>query len=155
MLFNQNVSIENEINDPGIKGTALDIEFVIIKNGAGKSGRKVFKNDEEEALIYFDKKDSAVKIDRTKSGNVNFNKRFSGIESVKISPGDLDVKFRIWIDESIVEVVEVFISGGEYVLTDFVFPTKENGVIEFLATPGLIKQFRNVKIWRMNSTMLR
>lgn len=151
MLLNKkSISIENGINNPNIKGDALDIEFVITKNGGEKSGIKVFKHGKEQTLIYFDKKDNTVKIDRIKSGNVNFNKKFSGIESVKISSGDLNLKFRILIDESI---VEVFVNNGKYVLTDLVFPTKENGAIEFFATKGAATQFRDLKIWRMKASM--
>ena len=153
MLLNKkSILIKNGIYNPNIKGDALDIEFVITKNGAEKSGIKVFKHGEEETLIYFDKKDNTVKIDRTKSGNVNFNKKFSGIESVKISSGDLNLKFRILIDESI---AEVFVNNGEEVLTDLVFPTKENGAIEFFAAKGATTQFRDVKIWRMNASMIK
>ncbi|MEP6927282.1 MAG: glycoside hydrolase family 32 protein [Ginsengibacter sp.] len=151
MLFDKKtVSIKNGTNNPGINGDALDIEFVLAKNDLEKSGIKVFKHGEEETLIYFDKKNNTVKIDRTKSGNVNFSKRFPGIDSVRISSGDGDLKFRILIDKSI---VEVFINNGEYALTDLVFPTKENGAIEFFTTPGLITEFKNVKIWKMNSLM--
>jgi hypothetical protein len=34
-----------------------------------------------------------------------------------------------------------------------VFPTKENGDVEFYTSPGTITQFKNVKIWKMNSSM--
>lgn len=153
MLLNkQSILIKNGIYNPNIKGDALDIEFIIRKNGAGKSGIKIFKHGKEETLIYFDTKDSTIKIDRTQSGNVNFNKKFSGIESVKISSADLDLKFRILIDKSI---AEVFVNNGEEVLTDLVFPTKENGAIEFFAKPKTSAQFRNVKIWQMKASMGR
>ena len=152
LLNEKNISIENGIYNPNINRDALDIEFEIPKNESEESGIKVFKHGEEGTLIYFDKKDSTVKIDRTKSGNVKFNKRFSSIESVKISSGDLDLKFRILIDKSI---IEAFINNGEEVLTDLVFPTKENGAIEFFSKPKATAQFRNVKIWRMNSSTAR
>ena len=62
------------------------------------------------------------------------------------------MKFRILIDESI---AEVFVNNGEEVLTDLVFPTKENGAIEFFAAKGATTQFRDVKIWRMNASMIK
>ena len=128
----------------------MDIEFEISKSNAEKSGIKVFKHGGEETLIYFDKKDNTVKIDRTGSGNVNFNKRFSSVESAPISSNKQNLKFRILIDKSI---VEVFINDGEQVITDLVFPTKQNGDAAFFTSSKNIIQFKNVKIWKMNSAM--
>nr|MDQ6904118.1 GH32 C-terminal domain-containing protein [Bacteroidota bacterium] len=109
---------------------------------------KVFKHGEEETLIYFDAADEMVKIDRTHSGDTSFNKKFSSIDSVSIPRGIDDLKFRILIDNSI---VEVFINDGEYALTDLIFPRKTNGTVQFFATDLKGIQFRNLKIWEMNA----
>lgn len=151
LLNKKSISVNNQKMDADhIKGDALDIEFEISKGNAEYCGIKVFKHGKEETLIYFDKKDNTVKIDRTKSGNVNFNKRFSSIESVPVFFNEQNLKFRILIDKSI---IEVFINNGEQVMTDLVFPTKENGDVEFYTSPGTVTQFKNVKIWRMNPSM--
>ena len=149
LLDKKSISVTDQKND-SIKGDALDIEFEISKSNAEKSGIKVFKHGGEETLIYFDKKDNTVKIDRTGSGNVNFNKKFSSVESAPISSNKPNLKFRILIDKSI---IEVFINDGEQVITDLVFPTKQNGDAAFFTSSKKIIQFKNVKIWKMNPSM--
>jgi fructan beta-fructosidase len=151
VLFeNKSISVKNGSTLPGIKGDALEIEFEITRADAEKAGIKVFKHGEEETLIYFDRKENAVKIDRTKSGNVNFNKKFPGIDSAPLAVNHKNVKLRILIDKSI---VEVFINDGEEVMTDLVFPTKANGSVEFFASKKT-SQFKNVSIRKIKALLL-
>ncbi len=149
ILFDKKSAFDvSAFNNLNITGDALDIEFELSKKAIGKSGIKVFKHGEEETLIYFDAADNMVKIDRTHSGNTSFNKKFPSVDSVSIPRGIDDLKFRILIDNSI---VEVFINDGEYALTDLIFPRKTNGTVQFFATDLKGIQFRNLKIWEMNA----
>lgn len=149
ILFDKKSAFDlKEFNDLNLTGDALDIEFEIPKKTIGKTGIKVFKHGNEETFIYFDAVDNMLKIDRTHSGNVSFNGKFPGIDSVLIPQSVDDLKFRVLIDNSI---VEVFINDGEYVLTDLVFPQKRNGLVQFFATNPEGMQFRKVKVWQMNA----
>lgn len=151
LLFSQDkFSINNEVNNCNdTRGDALDIEFTITKADAVKAGIKLFKGGDEETNIYFDKEEGAVKLDRRKSGYVNFSKRFSSVESAPVEKANSDLKFRILIDKSI---VEVFVNDGEQVITDQVFPTNNDRAIEFFSSGG-ISIFKNVRIWKMKPSM--
>jgi len=61
----------------------------------------------------------SVYLDRRKAGNTSFNKHFPSIERAPARLIDGKVKLNIYVDQSI---IEVFINGGEAVITDQVFP---------------------------------
>jgi fructan beta-fructosidase len=151
ILFSpDDLPINNAVNNcNNIKGDALDIEFTMTRNDAAQAGIKVFKVGNEETVIYFNKQESTINIDRRKSGYVNFSNRFSSVESVPIAAGNSDLKFRILIDKSI---VEVFVNDGEKVLTDQVFPAHSNGGVELFSAGGTTR-FKNVKVWKMQPSM--
>lgn len=151
LLFQKDsVSLANTTNNASAtKGDALDIELTITKGDAAQAGIKVFKNGNEETVIYYDKSDNTVKMDRTKSGRTIFSTRFASVESVSVPNGNSDIKLRILIDKSL---VEVFVNDGEQVMTDQVFPTIANGGIELFSTSGTVV-FKNIKIWKMNPSM--
>ena len=50
------------------------------------------------------------------------------------------------------ELTQVFINNGEQVITDLVFPTMENGSIEFFATKKS-SPIKNIDIWRMDPAL--
>jgi fructan beta-fructosidase len=144
---NKSFSLQNNINDAGkAKANIADIQFTMSVNGAEKAGIKVLKSGDEETMIYYDSKDKKVKIDRTRSGNVSFHEKFGSIESVPVVEESKDLTFRILIDKSI---VEVFVNDGKYVLTDLVFPTKNEGGFEFFSTQGGSTSFKNVVIRKL------
>ena len=152
ILYQQdNFSLNNITNDANnIKTDAADIEFTISRSGATQSGIRLFKNGTEETNIYYDKSDNTIKLDRNNSGRVTFSSRFPSVESVPVPPGTSDLKFRILIDKSL---VEVFINDGEQVITDQVFPTKPDAAVQFFSTGGNT-DFKSVKIYKMNASML-
>ena len=150
-LFHQNkFLLTDTINTAGnLKGDALDIEFAMTREGAAQSGVKVFKNGTEETLIYYNKTDHTIKLDRTRSGNIGFSNRFPSVESASVQNEKSPIKIRILIDKSL---VEVFINDGEKTITDQVFPVNSNGRVEFFSNNGRT-EFTNVVIYRMNKSI--
>lgn len=65
-------------------------------------------------------KSDSVYLDRRNAGNTSFNKNFPSIEKAPARLIDGKVKLSIYVDKSI---IEVFINGGEAVITDQVFPS--------------------------------
>lgn len=88
---------------------------------------ELLKNDANSSILSYDVATETLSFDRTKSGNVDFHKRFSSIESVKISPEKNQLKLEILVDKS---VVEIFANSGKAVITDLVFPLKNTSAIE-------------------------
>lgn len=70
-----------------------------------------------DVIVGFDGKE--VYLDRRNAGNVSFNKTFPTIEKAPARMIDGKVKLEIYVDKS---VIEIFINGGEAVITEQVFP---------------------------------
>lgn len=132
-----------------VKGDALDIEFTLTKGGADHAGIKVLKNGSQQTLIYYDKNDNSLKIDRTNSGDKSFSEKFAGIESVQLTDGSQDVSIRILIDKN---VIEVFADKGKQVMTDLVFPVSQDVTAELYST-GSAARFKDIKVWSMRPSM--
>jgi fructan beta-fructosidase len=89
----------------------------------------ILKNEGEKSILSYDTATETLSFDRTQSGTVDFHKRFSSIESMTVKPENNQLKLDILVDKS---VVEIYANNGKKVLTDLVFPTKENGQIEIV-----------------------
>jgi fructan beta-fructosidase len=89
----------------------------------------ILKNDTEKSILSYDTATQTLSFDRTQSGDVSFHKRFSSIESMVVKPENNQLKLTILVDKS---VVEIYANGGKKVLTDLVFPKKQNGQIDIV-----------------------
>lgn len=132
-----------------ISGSKLDIEFVIKRSSAEQAGIKLLKHGENQTLVYYNKIDNTLKIDRTKSGNVGFSAKFPSIESVPLPDTNDDIYIRILVDRN---NIEVFANGGNQVMSDLVFPLSEKVSYELFSTE-VATTFRDLNIWEMKSSM--
>ncbi len=89
----------------------------------------LLKTDKNTSILSYDVATEILSFDRRNSGNVDFHKRFSSIESVKIKPENNMLKLDILVDKS---VVEIFANDGKSVITDLVFPLKSTSEIELI-----------------------
>jgi fructan beta-fructosidase len=128
--------------DLTFKGNAYQLELTIEPGSAKTAGIKILKSSGEETIIKFDAALEQLFFDRTKSGNVSFNKKFPSVEQApaKLKSGKL--KLKILVDKCI---AEVFINDGETTLTDLAFPIKNEGGIQLFSEGGKAI-FRSVKI---------
>ena len=83
-----------------------------------------FRNKNGDSLsIDIDRDKKLVTLDRRKSGNVDFSDKFSpGVQQMKIPnlPDD-PIEIVLLLDHS---SLELFINGGQYVMTNQIFPTE-------------------------------
>ncbi len=100
----------------------FESEIEIDVTTADESGIQIFKDDHEEIKISFNSTSHEVCIDRTASGEINFNKDFASIECVKAVPVNGKIKLQVFVDKSI---IEIFVNDGEQVLCEQFFPLKE------------------------------
>ncbi|WP_411028908.1 glycoside hydrolase family 32 protein [Spongiimicrobium sp. 3-5] len=110
-----------------------------------------FKNTKgEETVIHFDGKNSKVVLDRTASGNkdfqVDFGKTPHYMPVDNLPEGLLEI--RILIDWS---SVELFVNGGQYVMTDQIFPTENYSLLELQNTSEEETTFREFTISTIKS----
>jgi fructan beta-fructosidase len=150
LLLNEaSATVNGHKNLDHVKGDALDIEYIIDKGSADRAGVSILKNGKHETLIYYNKSDNTLKIDRTKSGNVSFSDKFASVESIALPEKDKEISLRILIDKCI---IEVFANKGEQVMTDLVFPLSEDVSAELFSEGGETT-FRNIKVHKMLPSM--
>jgi fructan beta-fructosidase len=89
----------------------------------------LLKHSSNASILSYDVAAESLSLDRTRSGNVDFNKRFPSIETVKIKPENNLLTLDILVDKS---VVEIYVNGGKTVITDLVFPLANNSSIDFV-----------------------
>ena len=125
---------------------AYELELEITPGNAKTAGVKVAKGTNEETIIQY--VDGKLQVDRRRSGNVTFNKHFSGVDEALLSPQNGVIKLRIFVDKS---VVEVFANNGERVITNLIFPTESVGGIELFAEGGSAA-FKQISLWQVKPT---
>ena len=97
---------------------------------------EILKSGDEKTLISYNFSTKKLSLDRTKSGNVDFNARFKSIETMEVPLEDNKLTLDIHVDKWI---VEIFAGGGKKALTDIVFPTKHDSKIDLVPFKGKIK----------------
>lgn len=113
---------------------ALDIEFEIATINALETGIQIFYSAIQGTKIYYNKKENALYLDRTNSGDTTFSNRFKSKEKIQLNKYYDNLKFRILIDKSI---IELFINDGEYSITDQIFPLHfKDALINLYAIEG-------------------
>ena len=123
------------------KGGSLEIELEW--NGVDGTILELFSNSEEKTIIGV--RETAVFIDRTKSGKTDFQADFASFDQVKLQPSESKkIRLQIFVDQSI---VEVFVNDGEATITSQIFPTGENTI----RIPTK-ENITSLKAWRLKST---
>jgi sucrose-6-phosphate hydrolase SacC (GH32 family) len=130
-----------------IRGGQLEFEVEFDPQGAAVEGLKVLKGANQETVIGVDRDRGTVFVDRTHSGNVEFNPRFSGIYSAPLINRDGKVRLHIFVDAC---SVEVFVNDGEKVFTVLAFPSAESRGVEFFG-PENGGKIGSVNAWTLKS----
>ncbi|EKQ54394.1 sucrose-6-phosphate hydrolase [Clostridium sp. Maddingley MBC34-26] len=92
---------------------------------ANKFGFNLFSSNEEKLIIEFDKENQKVKLDRSQLNN-KFAEDYGMIRQAECNFKDT-IELEILVDNSI---VEIFINGGEVVMTTRAFPLDNSTNIE-------------------------
>jgi fructan beta-fructosidase len=91
----------------------------------------VFSNAKGEKVTFKKSGDNLV-FDRTASGLVDFEARFAKIHTAPLD--GIEVKsLRIFVDRS---SIEIFVNGGEMVMTELVFPTEPYTKLDLIGIEG-------------------
>ena len=130
-----------------IRGGQLEFEVEFDPQGSGVEGLKVLKGANQETVIGVDRDRGTVFVDRTHSGNVDFNPRFSGIYSAPLINRDGKVRLHVFVDAC---SVEVFVNDGEKVFTVLAFPSAESRGVEFFG-PENGGKIGSVNAWTLKS----
>ena len=130
-----------------IQGNQLELVIELEPQSVGIEGVKVFTGTNEETVIGVDRDRGTVFVDRTRSGKVDFNSKFSGKYDAPLSARDGIVKLHVFVDAS---SVEVFVNDGEKVFTVLAFPSDGSHGVEFFGPKNGIK-IGSVNAWTLKS----
>jgi beta-fructofuranosidase len=118
-------SVKGEITFPEVEGKAIELEVKISPETAAAFGIKLRKSSTEETVLSYNADEQILTLNREKSGQGPGGKRQA---PVTLQDGFLTL--RIFIDSS---SIEVFINGGEKVMTARIYPSEGANGISFFA----------------------
>ena len=130
-----------------VNGKALEIIATFEPGTASECGLKVRKGANEETVVGYDVATAELFVDRSRSGQVDFNPRFSGKHSGALPAERGRIKLRLFVDWS---SVEVFGGDGRTVITEQIFPSAGAGGIALYAKGGAAKLI-SLDVWGLES----
>ena len=109
-----------ELVDPALRGaTLLELELTLNLDSAGIASL-VFRNARgEQSVLHIDPRQQRLEIDRSQSGVIGFGKDFARLQTAPLGSNAGTIALHVFLDHS---SVEIFVNGGETVLTALVFP---------------------------------
>ena len=134
------------------KGKALEIHAEFDAGSASTVGFKVRTGaNGDETLVGYDAKGGQVFIDRTKSGQSDFDPTFAARHSAPLTAKGGRVHLRILVDWS---SVQVFADNGEAVLTDLIYPAPTSDGLALYADGGTA-QLKSLTVYPLKSVWAR
>ncbi|WP_163161153.1 glycoside hydrolase family 32 protein [Arthrobacter sp. Alg241-R88] len=108
-----------------VPGSAHIIEAEIAPGSAERVDFRLFGSSDgsEGAVLSYNTASAQLILDRRRSGNTGFHRKFPSVESAPLVLEDGLLKLQIVVDHC---SVEVFAQGGAVVLTDLIFPESGN-----------------------------
>lgn len=115
-------------------GNAYWIKARFRLNTAGTVGLRLVGDQARgrSVVISYDKTKGAVLVDRSRSDTAGLDAD-KLVQSIPVKPGADEISLEVLMDKSI---LEVFVNGGEQVLTTWVFPTKGQGRVWVFSDGG-------------------
>jgi len=121
---------------PGVSGQALEIiaEFAVPPTlETDRLGLRVRAGGGEATTVGYSIKQQKLFIDRTRSGQVDFNADFPHIHIAPLIPIDEHIQLHIFVDRTSVEVLA---NDGRVALTDQIFPADASVGVELFSEGG-------------------
>ncbi|RIW29115.1 glycoside hydrolase family 32 protein [Bacillus salacetis] len=123
--YYQNVKVEGETSLTGIEGSAVELKVAIDAKDAGQFGLKLRAGHKQETELLYLKEERSIVLDRSLAGEGP-----GGVRKAETELQDNVLKLQIFIDHS---SVEVFINGGEKVMTARIYPDQSSSGIRFFS----------------------
>ncbi len=140
------------LTGPHGRGKALDIVAEFDPGSASAVGLKVRTGaNGDETRVGYDARTGEVFIDRSKSGQSDFDPTFAARHSAPLALKDGRARLRILVDWS---SVQVFGGDGEAVLTDLIFPSPASDGVALFADGGTARVEKLV-VWPLKSAWSR
>ncbi|QDV24371.1 glycoside hydrolase family 32 protein [Aureliella helgolandensis] len=126
---------------------SFDLEMTLEPGESRSCGVRIRTGEGEFIEVGYDREPGVVYVDRTHSGNVDFHPGFAGRHAAPTRLQDGTVTLRVVVDRS---TIEVFINDGEAVISDRVFPTSQQAVLEVFGG-GPTAKISKMQLWPLKS----
>lgn len=148
LLSLTNVTVE-EVNErlAHVKGDMLEVMFELAEAIEPRIGLLVKRSPdgEEETLIYYDREQAELGVDRTKS-TLDPEARSSGVQSGRLELAGEALRLRVYLDRSMIEAY----ANGRKSLTTRAYPSSEDALgLQLYGEPSIM--IRSIDIWTMSS----
>lgn len=130
------------------RGTTLEIMMTFKPETATEFGLKVRVGADAYTTVGYNLETQELFVDRRQSGIADFSEHFSGIHSAPVTLENGELRLRLFVDQS---SVEVFAGNGQIVITELIYPKPENDELEIYAIGGTVSV--NAEIWELNSSI--
>jgi sucrose-6-phosphate hydrolase SacC (GH32 family) len=136
------------INGPeGVLTDRYELEVELEPSADAVFALEVRKGATETTSLRINVASGELTLDRTKSGIVDFHREFPAVSRAPIRLNDDELELRIFVDTS---SIEVFVNGGETVLTSLILPEPGSRGIELNVERGVLRQVE-IDAWNLKS----
>ncbi|WP_113927246.1 glycoside hydrolase family 32 protein [Bacillus sp. P14.5] len=125
----KNVAVQGETSLPGVEGNAVELKVTIDAKEASQFGLKLRAGNKEETELLYIKEERSLVLDRSLAGRGP-----GGVRKAEVELKENFLELHIFIDHS---SVEVFINGGEKVMTARIYPKKDSSQIRFFCDDSI------------------
>lgn len=128
-----NVAIGEDTKIEGVSGTKVELKFTLDLGTASQVGVKLYAGEKNETRVYYDREKDRVIFDRSDMGvfiTHDAKEHDASVRSCKVEIKDNKLEMRIFLD---VSSCEVFLNGGERVMTGNVYSGANDTGISFFA----------------------
>ncbi len=123
------------------------LDFRMVTGSAGEIMIRLYNKHEEEVEMGFRKDEKEIYLDRRNAGVDSFHVAFPAIHEVPLVQWPDTIDLEIYLDRS---SVELFVNGGERVMTERIFSKEPYSHLEIMTTSGEAK-LEELKIFEMES----
>ncbi len=132
---------------PEFQGKKYELIAELDVGDAEKVGFKVRKGENDETVIGYDVQQQELYVDRTNSGDIDFDSSFVSVERAPMRMENNRIRLHIFVDWSSVEVLG---NSGSVSITDRIFPASNSEGLELFSEGGTATMI-SMDIWELNS----
>ncbi|MET7574750.1 GH32 C-terminal domain-containing protein [Streptomyces sp. NPDC005492] len=134
----------------GVDGTTLELRAELTPGTADRFGLDVRTGAGQRTRIGYDTTTGEVYLDRTASGDVDFDPTFSSTEHAPLALDGQPLSLHVLVDTSSVEVYAENALGEQVVLTDQIFPDPSSTGVDLFADNGTT-ELTSLQAWQLAS----
>ncbi len=127
---------------------AYELDVAFETPGPGRTvGLNLCVGAEARTVLTYDGTTSRLSLDRRRSGEVSFSRKFPRATSVRLPSREAFLNLRVFVDQS---SIEIFAANGQVVMSSAIFPGADDRGIELFSTGGPAR-LQGLSAWELSS----